>query len=313
MAKSVSAYFSDIVLPAIAERFPWLVGHMSVQLQGSFGLGIADQYSDLDAVIWLDDAHWQSDGAALQLMLIHDIPRFLTTTSEQRDHPEIVVHPVSWLGRLHAFLEDGSDQPWEEVAVEQLFQIQKNVVLVDASDTFGELRQATAPQLFPLPIWRKRLIKNLLRLQEDMSDWRKTILRRRSMESSILTAEILRTSLTTGFLICRQYWPWRTHLRWAFAQLDRDVASVLPWLDELAGSTDLDLAETCLNSVLEAFTEAIIRRDLLSRDILADLLWADRLAAWDNSKWQDYLKYCRTRAEQRGWAPEDFWIVSLWK
>ncbi len=69
MQKDVKAYFEETVIPLISREYPELAPEMSIQIPGSYGLGIADEFSDLDAVIYLDDPLWKAHGGQVQLML----------------------------------------------------------------------------------------------------------------------------------------------------------------------------------------------------------------------------------------------------
>ena len=71
MKKSAIAYFDSQILPVLKRDWATLLPEMSIQILGSVGLGIDDERSDLEAVIYLPEALWRREGAGLQLSLIH--------------------------------------------------------------------------------------------------------------------------------------------------------------------------------------------------------------------------------------------------
>ena len=55
MNRDVRTHFEEAIIPLIARRHPEVASEMCILVRGSFGLGIADEHSDLDAIIYLDD------------------------------------------------------------------------------------------------------------------------------------------------------------------------------------------------------------------------------------------------------------------
>jgi lysophospholipase L1-like esterase len=199
MTKGVGAYFEEIVIPMIADEFPDLVSEISIRVGGSFGLGIADEHSDLDADLYLDDELWRARGGQLQLALLHDVPRFAATT----DHPEICVAAASGLldGQCGAFLEGPGDLPWERVSIESLYSVQENLVLRDAHGLLRRLRDATSPERFPDWLWGKLAVPKLGALQDDLSNLRQATERGKAIAAYISLGRVLESMLPLGFII----------------------------------------------------------------------------------------------------------------
>jgi hypothetical protein len=124
---------------------------MSLRVEGSFGFGLEDELSDVDVTLLLPDKLWKERGGQLQLTLLHKLEPFIAPHPSSvgaypssvlpRDplvwwdlrHSEIVVHPLSQLlsGKAESVLAGESDVPWEEVAVEELLQLQIHPILRD--------------------------------------------------------------------------------------------------------------------------------------------------------------------------------------
>ncbi len=183
MERNIRTCFEETVIPLITERCPGVSSEMSVQIRGSYGLGIADEFSDSDAVIWLDDTIWRAHGGQVQLMIVHELPRFgPRKISEEHKHPEICVWPLSWLGPLMRFVNGQSELPWEEVSPGDLFEIQNCLVLRDPRGIFQRLREGTRPDRFPQHLWKKRLIQTLKKLDDDITEYRQVIRRKHMID-----------------------------------------------------------------------------------------------------------------------------------
>ena len=318
MTKDVEAYFERTVIPLIAEKHPEVAPEIGIRIGGSFGLGIADELSDLDAHIYLDDLLWKAHGGQLQLTLEHCAPKFASTVG----HPEICVFPMSWLlgGHYQEFLESTEDAPWEKVSIENLHEIHENLVLRDPHLIFARLREATAPERFPGWLWGKLLISKLARLViEDLCELRSAVKRGHMLESQVLLACVLEDLLHIGFILNRTYWPWRTHLRWAFEKLPSVARIALPHLDVATSSHDWDGRLAAIQSVMDLYTKHIRDNGLLPQiDLSApklteELSFAQRLEAWSNPNWRDRILRCREMAVREGYDADDFWVWSLWR
>jgi hypothetical protein len=85
---------------------------------GSVALGIDDELSDMEAVIYLSQPIWKQYGAELQL----DLNKCLSETNLWKQEGSIIsVQPLSWL--LGGQGEDiilTNNVPWENISIESL-------------------------------------------------------------------------------------------------------------------------------------------------------------------------------------------------
>jgi hypothetical protein len=312
MSGDVAAYFEETVIPLLTEKHPDVAPEMSVLIRGSFGLGIADEFSDLDAIIYLEDELWKAHGGHVQLTLEREAPRF---TPYNRGHCEICVYPFSWLlhGRGKEFSETGSDPPWEKATIEELYELQQNLVLRDPHGLFRRLREATAPERFPAWLWKKRLITLLSQLDaDDLVEYRQTVRRGRRLEGVTLLGLIVQCLLRLGFIINRRYYPWRTRLSWAFQKLPPPAPQVLPHIEATTSSCDARETLASIEAVRDIYREHIREKGILPPPVLDDLAWAERLHAWSDPHWRDWVIRCQEKARQAGYDPRHSWIWSLW-
>ena len=102
MKKSTSSdvrkYFEQKVIPLINAKYPEVASEMSIRVDGAFGLGIADESSNLDATIYLEDRLWAAKGGQVQLLLETSLDERLVDETDKSCHcVGIWVHPLSWL------------------------------------------------------------------------------------------------------------------------------------------------------------------------------------------------------------------------
>ncbi|TET44753.1 DUF4037 domain-containing protein [candidate division TA06 bacterium] len=310
MQKDIKDYFEQTITPLIAEKYPKLASEMSILIPGSYGLGIADEFSDLDAVIYLDDPLWQTHGGQLQLMLEHCPHSFAKTVG----HPEICVHPSWWLlnGHYKEFLENKADLPWEKVSIEDLYELQENLVLRDPHNIFDRLRHATAPERFPDWLWKKLLILGLKKLDDDLVEYQQVVRRHRMLESHTMLARVLEDLLHLGFILNKRYYPWQIHLQWAFGKLPVLASRVLLDLEIVISSPDWDKKLVSIRAIRDIYEEYIRQKKVLTPEILKDLLWAVRAEAWSNPHWYDRVTKCRQKAKEAGYDSSYGWVWSLW-
>ncbi|MFN8494870.1 MAG: DUF4037 domain-containing protein [Caldilineaceae bacterium] len=317
MNLSIRSYFENTIISTIIAAYPAIAAEMSIIVLGSQGLGIADQFSDLEAAVYLDDALWRAQGGQLQLLL----NACLQTTCPCRLAGSVIaVWPQSWLlGGCATALRTGQPSlPWESVAIEELFTMQENLIVWDPQGFLAEVKQTTSPSHYPLWLWKKRLFVAFKTLLDDFSELSLNVKRSRQAEAHILFGEVLRTLFHIGFFINRQYYPWRTHLRWAFARLPRETSTVLTHLERAVTSSGWEEKLEATNQVIAFYKEFITHKgllleiDLLSADLSEELIWAERLKAWENPHWRDWITRCQEKAMRDGHHPKEFWVWSLW-
>jgi len=311
MQKDIVAYFENTIIPLIAKDFPQVASEMSIMVTGSFGFGLGDESSDLDANIYLDDPLWKSQGGQVQLLLEHSPDSFARTVG----HPEICVHPLSWLLDEHRklFLEGRRDLPWEQVSIEDLFELQENLVLRDPHGVFGRLRERTAPERLPDWLWQKRLMEEWQKLVfADLGELVSSVKRQRALQAQIIFGCVMEDLLHVGFLLNRKYYPWRKHLRWAFEKLPVLASSALPHLDAVDSLRDWDGKLASVEAVRDIYADYMRDKGILSPEVLDDLEWAIRLEAWSNPRWRDRILALQQKAVAAGDKPGDRWVWSLW-
>ena len=312
MEQNIGSYFETIVIPASGEQHPQLAEQMSIIVLGSQGLGIADHLSDLEAAVYLDDPLWREQGGQLQLLL----NQLLQATCPCRLAGSVIaVWPRSWLlgGNTAALLSDD-----EDLSIEELFTVQENLIVWDPSGFLAGVRAATVPSRYPTWLWKKRLLVALKALLEDFSEFTLAVKRRHDAEAYILFGELLGTLLRIGFVINRQYYPWRTHLSWAFARLPQPTAALLTQVDRIVKAAGWEEKVAATKQMISSYRELMADTavlpaiDLGSGDLAEELVWAERLKAWENPTWREWIKHCQQKAVRDGYDPGEFWVWSLW-
>ena len=326
MSRDVRRYFEHTIFPWLEDRFPDLSAQVMVLVEGSAGLGLQDEWSDLDATIYLDEPLWKARCGQLQLALMHGLPRFSLHSEPHcsfpgqphrwavTGHPEICVHPVSWLLDHHAleFLADEAESPWESVSIERLYALQHDLVLRDPCGTLTRLRRAASVERYPEWLWRKNLILKLASLKGEPWDFEKAVKRGKTVEAQTVLGPLLQALLEIGFIIDRSYYPWRKHLWRAFGQLPI-AQTISPPLKTVATSAAWDERVSALNEVVVLYTDAIIKRGLLTSEMLEFLPHAKGDSAWSNADWlAEYEKY-GALAREAGFDEQDGWVWGLWQ
>lgn len=315
MGQDIRSYFEETIIPLIVREYPRVAAQMSIRIQGSYGLGIVDEFSDLDATIYLDDPLWKDQGGQLQLMLEHIPHSFAKTVG----HPEICVHPLSWLGDLRGFLENKEDLPWEKVTFEGLFELQENLVLRDPQKVFSILKTATAPERFPPWLWKKRLILELKKLiYDDLGELESAVKRGQLLEGHIILASLLEDLIHIGFILNKKYYPWRKHLRWAFEKLPLLASLLSPAIEVILSSSDWKEKLELIWKIRDVYFEYLEKNKVLpeidfsAADLSHELIAAERHEAWSNPNWHERQKRYEQKAVEGGYDRSDGWIWSLW-
>ena len=321
MKQDFEAYFEEKVIPLIAREHPELVFEMSIRVEGSVGLGIDDELSDVDVTLFLPEKLWKRRGGHLQLTLLHDLEPFIAHPSSvsPRDpflwwnlrHSEISVHPLGELlcGQAESILAGARDVPWEEVAVEELLQLQVHPILRDAHGALARLRELTTPDRYPKRLWIKRLICDLTDLAGELEEFEKAVRRNKPLEAQMFLGEALRMLFRVVFLTNRQYYPWRSSFLRVFKGLPfgpkellsefEIVGSHATWLERLAA----------VNRIVRVVTKHILESGMLTAEMLKYLLHARNGNAWENPDW---LESAETRGRQAEEAGYDSWYGWIW-
>jgi len=318
MSIKVTDYFDNTIMPMIRDDHSDIYTEMSIMILGSVGLGIDDKFSDMEAAVYLDDPAWHKHGARLQLSLNECLAE---TNPWQKKGSIICVHPLSWLldGQANSFFEGKSDLPWEKISIESLFTIQENLIYYDPHATLAHLRKETSPLKYPEHIWRKSLLVKFRQLvSEDYSELKRCVIRNHMVESQILLAPVLEGLLQVAFLLDHQYFPWRTHLRWAFDRLSLPVSNFGTSIDRILSCDSWHEKIDIICNLIDDYKKYIADYALSSEiniwsdDLDEELLWAERLNAWENPNWRDRIILLSKKASESGYSYSDFWVWSLW-
>ena len=152
-SEAIRTYIMETVYPVVVEKYPRAAADMSVRVMGSCGLGVQDDRSDLEVSLLLSDDLWQSEGGHLQLLLCQ-LPQFAP-----REGQEFVVQPMSSLGSLGCFLQDGASVPWEDLSSNEnmvrISCVREELVLRDPHSIYKKIREATDPRRVPAWFWKK--------------------------------------------------------------------------------------------------------------------------------------------------------------
>ena len=328
MRQDVEAYFEDKVIPLIAREHPDLLDEMSIRVEGSFGLGISDELSDLDVTLFLPEKLWKERGGQLQLTLYELEPFIAHPVSEYpasqfpRDpfvwwnlrHSEISVHRLSELlcGRAESILAGESDVPWEEVALEELLQLQIHPILRDGHGALSRLRELTTPDRYPKRLWVKGLICELVDLAGELEEFEKAVRRTKPLEAQMFLGEVLRMLFRVVFLVNRQYYPWRSGFLRMFEELPFGPEE-LGGEFEIAGSEASWLEKSAaVNRIVHVVTKQILESGMLTADMLRYLLHARNEKAWENPNWLESAEALGRQAEEAGYDSWYGWIWDQW-
>jgi hypothetical protein len=319
MSQNALEYFENTIMPMIEENYAEMVFDMDIMILGSVGLGIDDDISDIEVAIYLDDKLWKSRGKQLQLLL-NDC---LTKTNRWKKEGSIIcVHPVSWLldGNAEKFLIDTDELPWEKVSFETLFVMQENTILYNSRGILSRLREITSVSKYPEHLWKKFLIIKLKELiLEDFFELNKSVQRNHLAEANIIFGNVIQGIYHIAFLISHQYYPWRTHLHWAFENLPVSKSERGFKINLLLATNDWNERVNIINSIIDYYRNYIKTNNLipeieiLSTDLEQELIWAERLSAWNTPNWRNYIEQRKKAALDNGYSSDQFWVWSLWR
>lgn len=312
-------YFKNEVIPIISKNFMDIMPDIDIIILGSVGLGIDDKLSDMEASIYLDENLWRDKGKQLQLLMNDCISK---ANMWKKEGSIICVHPTSWLldGNSNKFLMDTEIFPWENVSIESLFTVQKNMIVYSSKGMLNKLRELTAPSKYPKYLWKKSLIIELKELIfEDYFELTKSVQRNNITEVNIIYGKTLERIYHIAFLISQQYYPWRTHLQWAFEMLSLSSTDLGSKISSLLFVNDWIEKLNTIDSIINDYksyiniNKLIPEIEIMSANLEQELIWAERLAAWNRPNWRTYIEECKKAALDNGYSPNDFWVWSLWK
>ena len=324
--RDIRAYFEDTVVPLIAREHPEVVAQMSIRVEGSVGLGLNDELSDMDAMIYLPKDLWRTHGGQLQLDLIHSLEPFSAHNHPYCENPgdpfawarfghaEVNVHPRSELlcGHSEEVVTGEKDVPWDEVSVEELHQIQHSPILCDSGGFLTRIKDATAVDRYPVQLWTKRLIYELAEFKGEPWDLQKAVRRGRTLETQMILGTVLAALFRVTYLINKRYYPWRKYLFPLFGELPFGPPEIQAEFENIASGGDWHRKSASVDRILRVLTEQILKNGMLSADVLEYLFPAKNGRAWENPNWRDEYDRKGRMAREAGYDSRDGWIWGFW-
>lgn len=164
------------------------------------------------------------------------------------------------------------DVPWGKISVEKLFELQNHPILRDADGFLARLRAVTAVELYPKPLWVKRIIGELAGLKGEPWDLEKAVRRGRWLEAEMILGSMLPTLLRLTFLINQRYYPWRNYLFAYLKDLPVIPSSLLDAFSVISSNVSWDDRVAAVNHILRILTEMMLDNGMVSADMLDNLL-----------------------------------------
>lgn len=323
MAKDINRYFDKTIMPLIRNRHADILPEASIMFLGSVGLRIDDEFSDMEAVLYLPDTIWKQNGV-LQIELEECLAETNPWKQDGMVNGSIIsVHPLSWLLDYQGekILSSNGCIKWEKLSFESLFTIQENLIYHDPQDRFGRLRRLTAVEKMPDTLWKKAIYTKLKDFVEDgVRVIQISVNRRQFAAANIQFGRTVQTLYELGFLICHRYYPYLKHLRWAFGRLPEPIASLNSYFDILSATSDWSKRLSILETIYDAYKTFIVSNavfpeidfdliDLHDMRIHTDLGHANWFQAWENPDWRESLNALKEKTVRLGYAPDMWWIV----
>ena len=321
--KSIN-YFNNIIMPFIREKHPDILDEMSFIIHGSVGLGIDDELSDVEAIIYLPDEIWKKNG----MLQINLDKLLLETNLWQQGGSIICVHPLSWAldGGHGEKVLAGDNIPWEEIQIEALyglFTLQNDPILYDPQDRIGRLQRMTAPDKMPDNLWKKALVDKLNNFVSDgIQEVQRCVDRKHYLDAYIPFGDAVKALLEIGFMVCRQYYPFRKHLTWAFNRLPSPALDLIPDFDLLSVAADWQERLDIMHKIYNMYKDYIVSNSLLpefdfNRDDLFDMPLHDNefrnaKNIIDNPNWRAEQDIIMEKTLKLGLEPEASRWVSWW-
>ncbi len=165
----------------------------------------------------------------------------------------------------------------------------------------------------------KSLITNIKELYvEEFFELNKNVQRNHIPEANILFGLMIERIYHIAFLVSHEYYPWRTHLDWAFRNLSISKTELRSQIDKLLSTSSWNERVKIIKSIIEFYKNYIKNNNLIpeidvySDDLETELIWAERLSAWNTPDWRNFIKEKERNAVDSGYSPEQFWVWSLW-
>ncbi len=172
---------------------------------------------------------------------------------------------------------------------------------------------------YPEQLWKKRLITDLKELYlEDFFELNKSIQRNHIPEANLLYGIMIERIYHMAFLVSHEYYPWRTHLDWAYRNLSISKTELSTKIDQLLSTDSWKERVEISKSIIDYYRDYIKENNLIpeidvySDDLEKELIWSERLSAWNTPDWRNFIKEKENNAVESGYSPDQFWVWSLW-
>lgn len=317
MNRNVIDYFDSMIMPLIQDKHNNILKDANIMILGSVGLGIDDGFSDMEAVIYLPQQIWRKYGGKLQL----DLNKKISETNLWKKEGSIIcVHPLSWLldGNGEKIMSNVENIPWNDISFESLFTIQENLIYYDSNDNLNKIKKITAESEMPEYIWKKEIIIRLKDTLECLNELYQFKNRNKYDEAQIPLGKIIEYFFQMGFLICHRYYPWRTHYSWAFKKLPQSFSKLCSDINLLSSTTEWKIKIEMIEKIIYEYKNNIAIKniipeiDIRKKELVEELIWAERLESWNNPNWKEFINKRIEKAIIEGYAEDQFWIWSLW-
>lgn len=318
-------YFNNIIMPFIRERYSDILHEISFMIFGSVGLGIDDELSDLEAGIFLPDEIWKHNGFYLQI----NLDKYLAETNLWQQGGSIIsVYPLSWIldGQGKKMLA-GGDVPWDKIQTDSLlglFVVQNQPIWHDPQGRLNKLREMTAPDKMPDILWKKALLLKLSNFVSDgIHEIRRCVNRNHYSDAYIPFGDAVKALFEIGFMVCRQYYPYRKHLTWAFSRLPSPISELSSSFDLLSVTVDWQEKLNIMETIYNFYRDYIISNNLLpeldfNRVDLTEMPLHDNefyiaKNILDNPNWRTEQVVLMKKTIKAGFEPEASRWVGWWE
>lgn len=111
---------------------------------------------------------------------------------------------------------------------------------------------------------------------------------------------------------------WKRRILSSYRMLLSELDTFGTDIEKAIMSKSLRVKLLAVENAIESFKEYIIAHNLLpevnmkSDDLDEELLWAERMHAWENTDWHTLLNSYSEEAAEDGYPLDDFWVWSLW-
>lgn len=129
-------------------------------------------------------------------------------------------------------------------------------------------------------LWKKGIIIKLKELSENFFEFKKSVQRNHLIEANILFGKVLEKIYHLAFFISHQYYPWQTHLHWAFENLPVSKIELGTKINSLLSINNWGEKVDKINSIIEYYRNYIEQRKKIALD--------------------------------NGYSSDQFWVWSLW-